>query len=80
MRLETLPGWVDAEDELVRENAARWRAMTVAERWRELEDCARDVLWAVSASPFPERVLGYEEPLPESTVIALQRLRERRRG
>jgi hypothetical protein len=80
MRLETLPGWTNAEDELVRENADRWRAMSVAERWREVEACARDVLWAVRASPFPERVLGYEDPLPESTLAALRRLRADRRG
>ena len=34
-------------------------------------------MWAVRASPFPERVLSYVDPLPESTLRALARLRKR---
>lgn len=79
MRLETLPGWALAGDEGLRADAERWRAMSPAERWREVEDCAKDAMWAVRASPFPERVLAWEEPLPESTLRALERLRASRR-
>lgn len=79
MRLDELPGWALAGDEVERSNADRWRAMTAAERWRELEGCTRDVMWAMRASSFPERALTYEEPLPESTVRALARLRASRR-
>jgi hypothetical protein len=77
--IESLPGWVVADEESVRADAVRWARMTPAERWREVEDCARDAMWAVRASPFPERVLAYEEPLPESSVRALARLRLSRR-
>lgn len=78
-RLPSLPGWISSEELGVRGDVERWRAMSPAELWREVEDCARDAMWAVRASPFPERVLAYEEPSPESTVAALRRLRERRR-
>lgn len=53
--------------------------MTPAERWREVEGCASDAMWAVRASPLPERVLAHEAPLPESTVVALARLRAERK-
>lgn len=74
-----LPGWVVADEESVRDDVARYVGMSPAELWREVEDCARDAMWAVRASPFPERVLAYEEPLPESSVRALARLRAQRR-
>lgn len=77
--LAKLPGWVVSDEESVASEAARWARMTAAERWREVEDCARDAMWAVRASPFPDRVLAYEEPLPESTLAALARLRAARK-
>ncbi len=78
MRLREVPGWA-TDDTSMKEDAARWARMTPAELWREVEDCAKDAMWAVRASPFPERVLSYEDPLPESTLVALRRLRERSR-
>jgi hypothetical protein len=78
MRLSKLPGWAERDDD-ADEQIARWARMTPAERWREVRDCAKDAMWAVRASPFPERVLAYEDPLPESTVEALRRLRTRPR-
>jgi hypothetical protein len=79
VRLEKLPGWVVSDEESVRSDVARHVGMTPAELWREVEDCAKDAMWAVRASPFPERVLAYQEPLPESSVRALARLRASRR-
>lgn len=78
-RLSKLPGWALSEEEGARAEAERWASMSAAELWREVEDCARDAMWAVRASPFPDRVLAYEEPLPESTIVALRRLRASRR-
>lgn len=78
MRLGKLPGWAQSDDGDA-EEIARWSKMTPAERWREVEACAKDAMWAVRASPFPERVLEHEDPLPESTVLALRRLKERMR-
>ena len=75
MRLAKLPGWVTDDATSVREEVAPYVGATAAQLWRHTEDCARDAMWAVRASPFPERVLAYEDPLPESTVLALARLR-----
>ena len=75
----TLPGWVMSDEDSVRADAARWAGMSPAALWHEVEDCARDAMWAVRASAFPERVLGFEEPLPESSVRALARLRALRK-
>lgn len=79
MRLAKLPGWVVDDVESVRDEVAPYRDATPAELWRHTEDCARDAMWAVRASGIPERVLASEDPLPESTVIALARLRGARR-
>jgi hypothetical protein len=79
MRLEKLPGWVVSDEQSVRADVARYVGMSPAALWREVEDCARDAMWAVRASSFPERVLAYEEPLPESSARALARLRASRR-
>jgi len=51
--------------------------LTAAELWRHTEDCARDAMWAVRASDQPQRVLDFEDPLPDTTVAALARLRRR---
>jgi hypothetical protein len=74
--MEALPGWVIDERRSVREDVARYVGMRADLLWREVEDCAQDAMWAVRASPFPERVLRHEEPLPESTKLALERLRD----
>lgn len=75
MPLAKLPGWVTSDEESVRADVARYVGMPPDALWREVQDCARDAMWAVRASPFPERVLAYEEPLPESSLRALERLR-----
>ena len=75
VRLRKLPGWVIEDESSVREEVARYVSATPEELWRLTEDCSRDAMWAVRASPFPARVLSYEEPLPESTLRALARLR-----
>ncbi len=75
MRLEKLPGWVVDDASSVRREMEPYRHATPAQLWRHTEDCARDAMWAVRASPFPARVLAYEDPLPESTLAALERLR-----
>ena len=74
MPLEGLPGWVVDDVASVLSEVARYRDATVQELWRYTEDCAKDAMWAVRASPFPERVLSLVDPLPSSSVIALRRL------
>ncbi len=78
MVLAKLPGWVSSEEESVRADVERYVGMPPDALWREVEDCARDAMWAVRASAFPERVLAYEDPVPESTARALARLRASR--
>ena len=77
MRIAKLPGWVVDDDTSVKEEVAQYVGVAPAELWRHTEDCAKDAMWAVRASDFPERVLAHEDPLPESTVRALARLRKR---
>lgn len=75
--IEKLPGWVVDDSTSVKEEVEPYRTASPEELWRHTEDCAKDAMWAVRASPFPERVLAYVDPLPESTVRALARLRSR---
>jgi hypothetical protein len=70
-----LPGWAVSNRESVRREAARYAAMTPEER-------AQHLLIAVSAGEMMlesrtdrDRVRGYRDPLPESTLRALARLR-----
>jgi hypothetical protein len=75
VRLEHLPGWVVDDVTSVREEVSRYVGLSQAELWRLTSDCARDALWAARASGILDRVLAAEDPLPESTVRALARLR-----
>ena len=74
--LEAKPGWVVDNVTSVRNEVAEWRGTTEAERWRLAELCAKDVMWAVRASSTPQRILDQVETPPESTRVALQRLRD----
>jgi hypothetical protein len=49
--LRKLPGWVVSDEESVRADVARYVGMSPAALWHEVEDCARDAMWAVRASP-----------------------------
>jgi hypothetical protein len=83
--LAKLPGWVVDDVASVREEVAEWVDLTPAERWKLAILCSRDAIWAIRAGGDAERVLGLQDPLPESSVAALERLRResgwgRRRG
>lgn len=73
--LTKLPGWVVDNDTSVRREAAEWRDLTPAQRWHLAKLCASTAMWAVGLNEAPQRVLDYVDPLPESTVTALARLR-----
>jgi hypothetical protein len=70
-----LPGWVVDDATSVRAEVAEWAGMTAAERWHLAGLCARDALWAARASGHPDRILAQVDPLPASTLAALERLR-----
>lgn len=72
-----LPGWVVDDTASVKVEMAPYVGATPATLWRHTEACAADALWAARASDLPERALAYSEPLPESTLDALARLRRR---
>lgn len=73
--LDRLPGWVLSDPESVRAEVAEWRGLDRAELWRLARLCSRDALWAVSVSRDPHRILERVDPLPQSAVEALARLR-----
>lgn len=73
--LAKLPGWVVDDRTSVREEVAEWAGLSPAERWQLAVRCSRDAMWAASASGHRDRILSHVDPLPESTVVALSRLR-----
>jgi hypothetical protein len=75
-----LPGWVVDDATSVRREVQEWVGTTPAERWRLAVLCSRDAMWAIQASRDPQRLLDWEDPLPESSVAALSRLRAAARG
>lgn len=75
MVMRELPGWVVDDETSVAEEVAPYVGATAEELWRHTEDCAKDAMWVVRASGMAARVLAQEDPLPESTIRALARLR-----
>jgi hypothetical protein len=75
--LAKLPGWVVDDVTSVRQEVAEWTSTTPAERWRLARLCSRDAMWAARASGDPQRILDHVDPLPETTVLALARLRRK---
>jgi hypothetical protein len=73
--LSKLPGWVVDDVTSVREEVQAWRDLTPAERWRLARVCSRDAMWAARASGMQQRILDQVDPLPDSTLRALARLR-----
>lgn len=73
--LSKLPGWVVDDESSVRDEVAEWIGTTPAERWHLAKLCSRDAMWAARTSGNPQRILDQLDPLPESTIVALQRLR-----
>ena len=73
--LSELPGWVVDDVTSVREEVAPWAVLSVAERWRLARTCSRDAMWAARASGMRDRILGHVDPLPDSAIKALERLR-----
>lgn len=70
-----LPGWVTSNDDSVRREVAAYRDLTPAERARVLASACRTAAKLLAARPDAAEVLAFRDPLPESTVVALARLR-----
>jgi hypothetical protein len=77
--LARLPGWVIDNDASVREEVAPYVGATYAERLAATRACCRAAIRTLAFHFDPERALAYSDPLPPSTVAALERLRQGRR-
>lgn len=70
-----LPAWVVSNAESVAREAEPYRAMTPDERARVMRAACRAAARLLSTREDRERVLAHEDPLPQSTLAALERLR-----
>jgi hypothetical protein len=76
-----LPKWVVDNRTAVAREAAPYRNLPPEERWRLLAAACRAAARQLAARPDGARLRDYREPLPASTIAALERLRaEYRRG
>jgi len=75
-----LPKWVTDNASSVREEAAEYVAMTPAERGVLLAAACRAGVKLLRARSDMAKVLEWVDPLPESTELALARLRALHRG
>lgn len=73
----TLPSWIVEDAVSIRREVAPYVNASAAELWKLTEACARDAMWAIEACDVPERAMAHRDPLPESTIKALKRLRVR---
>ena len=75
-KLGRLPKWVISNEASVWSETAQSRRMTAAERWRDVI-AACDMLrfyWDIPG--YPDRVRRAVDPIPESSQMALTRLRD----
>ncbi len=73
--LDRLPGWVIANDASVREEVEPYLDATPAQRLAATRACCRSAIGVLRYHFDPERALTWVDPLPDSTVAALARLR-----
>ena len=76
-----LPPWVVENAESVRREAARYRAMTPAERARDLQAACKGAMQLLAGRPARAAILARLDALPASSKAILARLRSQaRRG
>lgn len=75
----TLPGWVVDDTESVRIEAEPYREMTPEQRGSLLAAACRAAARMLRSRDDAEAVLAHEDPLPESSRRALERLRREAR-
>jgi hypothetical protein len=76
---KTLPGWAVSEEESVRSEAAPYIEMTPSDRLRVLAAVCRAAGKLFRSRTDAEVALSYVDPLPASSVAALERLRSEHR-
>jgi len=70
-----LPKWVVDDRTSIEREAAPWRERSAEERARATAAACRAAARQLANRPDRERLLAYRDPLPESTIAALRRLR-----
>ncbi len=80
MRLARLPGWVVDNATSVRREVSGEICTSMSERWAVTQRACRAARAVLRFQPDPRRVLAQIDPLPDSTVRALERLRAQRQA
>jgi hypothetical protein len=75
MNRTALPPWVVDNRTAVAREAAPYRGLTPEQRSRALAAACRAAARQLAARPDRQRLLEYRDPLPETSVAALRRLR-----
>lgn len=76
-----LPKWVTSNEASVWRETAQSRRMTPEERWADVVAACDSLKLYWDIPGYPERIKAAVDPLPESSRVALARLREAyRRG
>jgi hypothetical protein len=70
-----LPKWVVSNRISIDREAAPYRGMSAEERWRATAAACRSAARQLAQRADRERILEYRDPLPESTIRILRRLR-----
>ena len=71
-----LPGWVTSNGESVWRETAQSRHQTPSQRWADVVAACSTLRFYWSIPGYAERVKNAVDPLPESSRVALARLRE----
>ena len=74
--MSKLPGWVVDNRTAVAREAERYRGMTAEEHGRATAAACRAAARQLARRSDRERVLGYRDPLSESSMELLRRLRD----
>ena len=73
--MSKLPPWVVDNRTAVAREAEPYRSLTVEARWRATAAACRGAARQLAQRADRERLLAYRDPLPESSVLVLRRLR-----
>jgi hypothetical protein len=71
-----LPKWMVDDRTSIEREAAPWRGRSPEEHARATAAACRAAARQLALRPDRERLLAYRDPLPQSTRVALRRLRE----
>lgn len=73
--MSKLPGWVVDNRTAVAREAVAYRDMTPEQHWQATAAACRAAARQLAHRSDRERLLAYRDPLPESSVAVLRRLR-----